>query len=230
MTGLILVGSWKLVCKSSPSNRYLVEKKRRGLNAAQRNLGNRRFLVWFLATILSLSNRLIEGDIMETYSSFRPTGFDSHIEINRDDEESREDWLVVPVSHNRDSECFAESNFAVALEMLGGESETVEVHRFSHWGPGWFELILVKPDTLAEAIAYEIEGKLADYPLLDEDDCSEREHIAAQETWENCYNTTERLKYIRDHRYQFDFSSLADMMGCVRGKFFCGYDRELIQP
>lgn len=69
---------------------------------------------------------------MRTYSSHRPTTFDSHIEL-----EDREDWFLAPVSLTRDSGPLEESNFAVVLADLGGESDDVEVHRFGHWGPGW---------------------------------------------------------------------------------------------
>jgi len=86
--------------------------------------------------------------------------------------------VVVPgVSRSRDSEIHSESNFESALEMLGGESETVEVHRFGHWGCGWYELILIDPkDRAALKIAHKIAEQLKGYPLLDEDDFNEREY------------------------------------------------------
>jgi len=65
---------------------------------------------------------------MQTYSQYAPTGFDRSRAFLSD----RQAWLVVPVSRNRDSNTLAESNFDAALEMLGGESDTVEVHRFGH--------------------------------------------------------------------------------------------------
>ena len=68
-----------------------------------------------------------------------------------------------------------ESNFNVALEMLGGEGDDVSVLRFGHWANGWFELLLVRPNSAAETIAKKIEAKLDDYPILDEMDLSQRE-------------------------------------------------------
>lgn len=92
------------------------------------------------------------------------------------------DLVVVAVSRSRDSEILDESNFESALDMLGGESDSVEIHRFGHWGCGWFEIITVDPkDTEKLKIAYEIKRMLEHYPVLDDSDCSERENEAARE-------------------------------------------------
>lgn len=85
------------------------------------------------------------------------------------------DWVVV-IGRNRDSDILAESNFQAALDQLGGESKHVQVHRFGHWGCGWIELILVSPTSvkyLKKAKA--IKEQLDQYPVLDEEDYSERE-------------------------------------------------------
>lgn len=162
---------------------------------------------------------------MKRYSEFRPSQFDSHIYV-----EGQEDWLVLPVMRNRDSKCLEKSNFAVALKMLGGEDyETVNVHRFGHWACGWFEIILVKPETEAANKAEEIETKLENYPVLDENDFSNREFEEAHNVWESCYTDKERIAYIRKHRSNFEFSSFSDMLLCVRGKSFCGCFSELLR-
>jgi hypothetical protein len=85
--------------------------------------------------------------------------------------------VVSGVGRNRDSELLDESNFEAALEMLGGESKSVvEVHRFGHWGCGWFELILVNPKAIKKLkIAYEVTELLNHYPVLDDSDYYERE-------------------------------------------------------
>jgi hypothetical protein len=118
---------------------------------------------------------------VQAYSEYKPTEFDT-AGLGLED---RQAWLVVPVGQNRDSGPIPQSNFAAALARLGGESDTVEVHRFSHWGPGWFELILVDPASPQAVEAHAIEAALESYPLLDEDDLSEREHEAEGEDWEN---------------------------------------------
>ena len=115
--------------------------------------------------------------MIQRYSEFRPTSFDVP-GLSLDD---RQNWLVVPVSQTRDSGPFDQSNFAVALDILGGESDTVEVHRFGHWGPGWFEIIIVDPARMADVEG--IEASLESYPVLSDDDFSEREFNEYVETW-----------------------------------------------
>lgn len=119
---------------------------------------------------------------MQTLKEHKPTCFDSSEAGFIPD---RSDWLLVPVMQTRDSGPFALSNFATALERLGGESDNVEVHRFGHWGPGWYEIIIVRPDSPAESIAEDIEADLESYPLLDETDFSRREWEEYEEGWES---------------------------------------------
>lgn len=110
------------------------------------------------------------------YKDWAPTQFDTK-GLGMPD---RQDWLVCPVMHTRDSGPLDESNFHSTLKSLGGESDAVEVHRFGHWGPGWFEVILVSPDGPIKDLG-EIVCSLADYPVLDEHDFSVREQEAADE-------------------------------------------------
>ena len=109
---------------------------------------------------------------MQSYKDFAPTPFDAKgLNCAR---ESICNFGVL-LSQNRDSEALELSNFRVALERLGGESENVQVHRFGHWACGWFELLLVKPNTKQWQTALEIEDSLLDYPCLDEMDWSNLE-------------------------------------------------------
>ncbi len=117
---------------------------------------------------------------MVTYSEFQPTEFDSK-GLNGD-ENGISDFLVVPVSRTRDSGIAADSNFVAALALLGGESDSVQVHRFNHWGPGWFEIIVIDPsDEDLVNKAEDIEKRLEDYPFLDDDDFFVRERDEAIE-------------------------------------------------
>ena len=80
------------------------------------------------------------------------------------------------IGRHRDSDLIAHSNFEVALERLGGESETVEVIRDSHWAYGWVEMIRVsKRDRKALKEVKNILNSLEAYALLDDDDYYERE-------------------------------------------------------
>lgn len=73
------------------------------------------------------------------------------------------------VGQNRDSDYYAQSNFQVALERLGGESDTVIVARSSHWACGWVEYIMVhESDEDKLGIARDIINDLEDYFVLDE--------------------------------------------------------------
>lgn len=97
--------------------------------------------------------------------------------------EDRNNWFLAPVGRNRDSGPFDESNFESALEILGGESDTVEVHRFGHWACGFYEIILVHPSREKEV--EDLESSLESYPVLDDKDLSRREYEAMQEDWDS---------------------------------------------
>lgn len=136
---------------------------------------------------------------METYSKFRPTGFDARGAFLDD----RQDWLVVPVSVTRDSGILDQSNFETACALVSDASVadnelSFETHRFGHWGPGWFEILIVRPGSAAAVAAADIESRLADYPVLDDDDHSEREYDYAQETWANM-SVRDRVEVIQEH-------------------------------
>jgi hypothetical protein len=99
------------------------------------------------------------------------------------------------VGQSRDSDCLERSNFAVMLSELGGESDTVIVVRERHWAVGWVEWIAIhETDTAALAVADAACERLANYPVLDEEDYSEREWNAACEVWEQS-SLRDRIKY-----------------------------------
>ena len=83
-------------------------------------------------------------------------------------------------------------------------------------------------DEKALTIQYEIEGSLADYPVLNESDWCEEEAEEANEVWQNCYNEKERIDYVREHSDQFYFSSWSDLRNVIRGEYFTGYASELL--
>lgn len=96
------------------------------------------------------------------------------------------DWYVFPLVKTRDSKILCISNFEVSLKYLGGESKTVQVHRFGHWGPGWFEVIIIHPKDLNNLdIAVELVVSLLDYPVLCESDYCEELSGLAERLWDN---------------------------------------------
>lgn len=139
------------------------------------------------------------------------------------------DYYSSGFGQSRDSDCLEQSNFVCALEALGGETETVFIIRESHWAVGWVEWIAIhETDETALKIADDLCERVSNYPVLNEEHFSELECEEANQVWKNCYNVCERIKYIRDHRSQFDFHDYRDMLQCVRGEFFNGYASELI--
>jgi len=137
---------------------------------------------------------------MERYGTWAPTSFD-HAGAFLED---RQDWLVVPVMRTRDSGPLTESNFEAAWSIVEDASVldnelSCESHRFGHWGPGWVEIILVRPESHCAKVAEDIEASLSDYPVLDDDDHSRREWDSANETWERCCNVRERVELIQEH-------------------------------
>lgn len=87
------------------------------------------------------------------------------------------------MSKTRDSDPIDESNFRVALERLGGLSETVIVIRSNHWLVGWIEGILIhQSDYDMVYKANDIRHELEEYPVLDDDDY---ERAKEEMGWEN---------------------------------------------
>ena len=122
---------------------------------------------------------------MQEYKKFQPTEFDRAGAFLPE----RAGWLVVPIGRNRDSGPLDLSNWEALeseLESKAGEEDENngwEIHRFGHWACGWYEIFLVKPGTAAMAVAEGVAGRLEDYPVLDEDDFSEREWNDYRESW-----------------------------------------------
>lgn len=114
-----------------------------------------------------------------------------------------DDWFYsdkafVFLGRNRDSDLLTQSNFECALKAIGGESDTVHIVGESHWACGWIEWIAIhESDTKALKIADDILCALSDYPVLDDDDFSEREWEAAQDYWESL-TLSERIGLCRD--------------------------------
>ena len=118
------------------------------------------------------------------YADYRPTSFDS-AGLGIPD---RGTWLVLPIIRTRDSGLLDRSNFRVAARLLAAvdhNGEHYETHRFGHWGPGWFEIIVVNPDAPDTVInaAGKIAEALENYPALSEDDYSELQYETAAAAW-----------------------------------------------
>lgn len=137
---------------------------------------------------------------LPTYATYRPTGFDT-AGLSLPD---RQDWHVCPVIVTRDTEDPATvSNWEVfkrELERTDPEGENHETHRFGHWGPGWFEIILVRPDTATAIEAQQLSDALESYPILDDSDFSEKENALAADVWAHM-SVKERVALMRKLRF-----------------------------
>ncbi len=154
-----------------------------------------------------------------------PSGFDSLSNYVGQTEFPGWDCFL---TQNRESSVLETCNFAEGLKALGGESDDVHVHRFGHWACGWWEALAVKQGTAAHTLAVEMEARLADYLVLDEEAFSQAEQEEADLIWRDCYDVPQRIAYIRQFRQQFEFHDWADLRACIRGDYFAGYASELI--
>lgn len=153
------------------------------------------------------------------------------------------DYYSAGVGQSRDSDALERANFDAMLKALGGERNDperedpndegaalslVRVVRESHWAVGWVEWIAIHETATDDLrLADKIKGKLED-SVVDEELFSQYETEEANEVWRDCYRMKDRIEYIRKHRSQFEFRNYADMIGCVRGKYFAGYASELL--
>ncbi len=108
-----------------------------------------------------------------------------------------ENWAII-YTHHRDSTLLDQSNASVidkTLEpFLNGDDVLAEHH--SHWAVGWidgYSIRVFRDGEITSAFRkyHELAVRLADYPVLDEEDYSERETEA---TLENLTDAAWRLR------------------------------------
>jgi hypothetical protein len=129
---------------------------------------------------------------MEPYSKFQPTSFD----IKGLGLEDRQDWLVCPCGTDRDADILTLANWESQKEILKEfNDEDWETHIFNHWGPGWFEIAIVRPGTPVADEMEKVEGVLSDYPVLDDSRYSLMEYEDKQDTWRRA-SSKERREWL----------------------------------
>lgn len=107
------------------------------------------------------------------------------------------------VGQSRDSDALERSNFTAMLEALGGETETVQIVRASHWAVGWVEWIAIhQDDGAALQIADEQVARLKDYPVLDEEAFSALEWQEATDYWDGM-SPREKVQYAMEERRRY---------------------------
>ena len=149
-----------------------------------------------------MSNRLGELDLTEAAN--KAAGNWKHFSCFvwfRDDEiEDPENWAVL-YTHHRDSGLLDQSNAACIAKAMKrfteGDDPNVVFESHNHWAVGHVDGFSIrvfnthKQITTAFRKYYEIAAQLADYPILDESDYSERELDA---TLENIVDAPWRVK------------------------------------
>jgi hypothetical protein len=134
--------------------------------------------------------------MMRPYREFAPTRFD--VRGLNGEREGIADFGVF-LSQTRDSDAYERSNFRIGLARLGGESESVQVHRFGHWACGWFEIIVVRAGTEAYRMAEEMLERIRDvYPLLDEEDATALEYEENTDAGMVCDEETGEWTYLKE--------------------------------
>ena len=110
---------------------------------------------------------------LQTFGEFQPTQFDR--KGKGADFENR-DWLVSSIQLNRDSGLIEKSNWLTLIDDLGAlepeGGQHWEIHRFGHWVCGWFEKVVLNPNSRDSRVldqALKLESALQDYPILSED-------------------------------------------------------------
>jgi hypothetical protein len=117
---------------------------------------------------------------------FQPTSFDCK---GLGSDEDNGDWLVCPVVyHPNIAGILEESNWNAQCAALAeadehsrdGSEEGFDIMRFGHWATP-FQIAIVKPGSAAHRQAQGVAARLADYPVLDEQDYCARESEAQHE-------------------------------------------------
>jgi hypothetical protein len=146
-------------------------------------------------------------------------------------------WSLGPTIEHRESDVLDRSNAKALREYLATLPELTddwEITDCNHWAVGWVKHLSYrvvdadgKPSRMAGIVKAWF-AALRDYPIADENLYSEMEDEEAQEVWTRCYSDADRLTFIREHRHEFEFRSFADLLGCVRGKYYAGYASTLL--
>ena len=145
-----------------------------------------------------------------------PSGFDSRANYIGQSDFPEWDCLL---TQNRDSDCLTRSNFRSALKELGGECEAVQIHRFNHWACCWWEVLAVRQGTDEHKIAMQIESRISDYPVVDEQDFSELETSEANDAWRDWgQDRLSRPRRIGANRNGDDRGDRTTILACRLGR------------
>jgi hypothetical protein len=154
---------------------------------------------------------------------------DRVIWTRHDSREDRALWLVTPISHgNREESACDDSNYEVAETILTAASSFGEVStRYDAWPGGVIETLLVRADD-APALRElaRIVDALSDYPILDDEHCSELEWDRAHPSDHECYSEDEDCPCeVRNHDHAFSADEADE-----DSEAWCALCREYVAP
>ena len=125
------------------------------------------------------------------------------------------EYYVAPVTRNRDSDILTQSNWdaqwkalsALVKDTPDGEESSPRIVREGHWAVGWVEWVAIH-ESNAEALkeADRLAARLESYPLLDDEDASNREWADYESQWKDRWVRREWAGILRDI---FGLSALA---------------------
>ena len=108
-------------------------------------------------------------------------------------QKTAQEWAIV-YTHNRDSDLLDQSNADAIDKALApfteGDNPDVRAEHHGHWACGWIDgyaIRVYRNGQITEAFRayHELAARLADYPVLDEEDFSRREYEATLENLRN---------------------------------------------
>lgn len=104
-------------------------------------------------------------------------------------------------AHHRDSNILDESNYQALRKIFIELSGVIEVTSH-HWGVGWVEFIGIhqdEKDTIE--LGNDYLDRIDDYPVLDDEDLSNREFELAENMAEDIFNEIEERRYFENGRW-----------------------------
>ena len=146
---------------------------------------------------ITLGGMTLEGAAIEVAGNWRH--FDCFCWDRAPDLDDTDEWAII-YTRNRDSGLLEQSNASVITKSMEPFTEQddpdVVMERHSHWAVGHvdgFSVRVFRDGEITDAFKryHELAERLADYPILDETDYSEREYEA---TIENIGDAAWRLK------------------------------------
>lgn len=148
------------------------------------------------------------------------------------------DFAIV-YTHNRDSDTLTQSNAAQIAEALApfmeGDNLDVIAEDHNHWACGWIAGYAIRVYRNGEptpaALAWEeIQDRLDDYPVLDEEDWSRRESDEQYEAWDNWvkYDFRRELGKVFPEAREADFDQLEPLWRELECEGYAEWDGEYV--